>query len=112
MPQGVNCPVHGTGYGRCLGCLIDNLYGIRHLLRDIPWEPQPRPDYLTYLRSPEWRRIRHRKFVQQDNRCERCGNLGHDVHHLHYRTLGRENLSDLQLLCRPCHEAAHETKAA
>lgn len=27
----VNCPVHGPGYGRCLGCLLEALYGIRHL---------------------------------------------------------------------------------
>lgn len=27
----VNCPVHGPGYGRCLGCLLEALYAIRHL---------------------------------------------------------------------------------
>lgn len=32
----VHCPVHGTGYGRCLGCLIDALYAIRHLENTPP----------------------------------------------------------------------------
>ena len=36
MPQGVNCPVHGPGYGRCLGCLLEACYGIRHIENEPP----------------------------------------------------------------------------
>lgn len=83
-----------------------------NVLRDMPWPATPRPDYYAYLESEQWRILRHRKFIQQGARCERCGELGRDVHHKHYRTLGRENLSDLELLCRPCHEQEHGLEAA
>jgi len=41
-------------------------------------------------------------------KCERCGlGLPLDLHHLHYRTVGRETPADLLALCRDCHDAAH-----
>jgi hypothetical protein len=40
--------------------------------------------------------------------CERCHEQGLvDVHHLSYRRLGEEPLTDLLGLCRDCHSAAH-----
>ena len=32
------------------------------------------------------------------------------VHHLHYRTLGKERMSDLRVLCKDCHSVEHENK--
>jgi hypothetical protein len=60
-----------------------------------------------------WQNVRHRKFVSVDWMCERCGKPGNlDAHHLHYDTLGFEELVDIQALCRKCHEKADEQRVA
>ena len=45
-------------------------------------------------------------------RCEQCGARDRlDVHHLTYdRFGGDERMSDLRVLCRPCHNKAHGRK--
>ena len=46
-------------------------------------------------------------------RCERCGSRGSranwelHVHHLTYERAGREELSDVEVLCLGCHNAQH-----
>jgi hypothetical protein len=59
-----------------------------------------------------WQNLRHRKFVSVDWKCEGCGCIGNlDAHHLHYDTLGFEELCDLQALCRSCHQKADRQRA-
>lgn len=60
-----------------------------------------------------WQNIRHRLFVVARYRCQRCGMLKPlEAHHLHYDTLGFEELSDLQALCRSCHDTADQQRGA
>ena len=43
--------------------------------------------------------------------CWLCGTANNlDVHHIHYKNLGHENLEDLSLLCRTCHTNYHAYK--
>lgn len=73
--------------------------------------------YDDYLTSEHWKQIRDRKLEEQDWQCERCGHyarrdhdgarIGLDVHHLTYERLGREEMADLEALCRTCHEEEH-----
>ena len=73
-------------------------------------------EYTEHLASPAWRRIRESALARAGGRCERCGKPfgSHDleVHHRHYDTLGRESLSDVVVLCRPCHRKADEDRRA
>ena len=68
-------------------------------------------NYVEYLDSPEWWSIRRAAMRRAQFRCEqeKPGDARHegplDVHHLHYRTLGCEQLEDVQVLCRSCHRA-------
>jgi 5-methylcytosine-specific restriction endonuclease McrA len=74
------------------------------------------PEYRAYIgppRSPAWEAKRRKKLEQQGYRCERCkrhktqlrrGLEWLEVHHRTYVRLGRERLSDLQVLCNTCHE--------
>ena len=41
--------------------------------------------------------------------CEKaeCSNTAEDVHHLTYENIGKENLEDLQALCKDCHYQEH-----
>lgn len=69
--------------------------------------PQHSPEYLARLRSPEWRDLRLEVLARSQGRCERCEeHLADEIHHLHYRTLGRETPADLQALCVDCHARA------
>jgi 5-methylcytosine-specific restriction endonuclease McrA len=65
--------------------------------------------YYAYLRSPEWRRLCQQVRWRSGGICERC--VGAPMRETHHRTYarfgGRERLSDLLGLCRPCHRAVH-----
>lgn len=66
-------------------------------------------DYNVFMKSKRWEKIRDRKLKQARRRCEKCGDTKRlEVHHLTYdRFGGNERMTDLQVLCHPCHEAAH-----
>lgn len=69
-----------------------------------------------YLSSNHWRFVRRDKIIKEKGRCAKCGkhsimfggNLHFvDVHHLTYKRIWHERLSDLQVLCRDCHKKEH-----
>ena len=63
--------------------------------------------YREYLKSAHWQEIRKAKLKEAGYKCQKCGaRESLDIHHLHYRTLGHERMSDLQALCRSCHRKA------
>jgi len=63
-----------------------------------------RIEYTEYLLSPEWEEIKKQMKARYGNKCELCGSTQDlEVHHLHYRNLGHEDLRDLLLLCHDCH---------
>ena len=67
-------------------------------------------DYDEYMQSAAWQRKRQQVITRSGNRCERCGKSRYiaalDVHHKTYVRLGNELLSDLEALCRDCHNIA------
>lgn len=65
-------------------------------------------DYHRYLRSKAWRKTRQRyRESGLPQECAVCGDPRYELHHLTYRRLGRERLSDLQPLCRLHHCGVH-----
>jgi 5-methylcytosine-specific restriction endonuclease McrA len=83
-------------------------------MNDTPESAIWRRRYEEHLRSSQWQSIREIKIDSVGDRCERCGNdyLQLEVHHRHYRTLGREQLEDLEVLCKKCHEDEHLLRRA
>ena len=69
--------------------------------------------YTAHLRSPYWRALREEALAAAGRRCAHCGNVAVDLqlHHKHYRTLGKETHDDVELLCPPCHEKGDEQRA-
>ena len=63
----------------------------------------------VYLLSPHWRETRQRKIDSVGSKCERCKKKfkSLDVHHKDYSRLGHERMSDLEVLCRDCHNLEH-----
>lgn len=61
-----------------------------------------------YLCSEVWRAKRTEAISFYGATCSRCGQYGTDVHHKTYeRVGGAELMSDLEIMCRGCHEAHH-----
>jgi hypothetical protein len=73
--------------------------------------------YETYLLSQHWREFSIRAKVAKRYCCEECHTTeekarkkfrqGLNVHHKTYENLGREKLSDVEVLCYGCHMARH-----
>jgi 5-methylcytosine-specific restriction endonuclease McrA len=77
-----------------------------------PWlKPNGRVDYHLYIVSVEWKLKRLEALRHYGEACDQCGDKNNlQVHHIHYKNLGREKLEDLQILCKGCHFALHEEK--
>lgn len=71
--------------------------------------------YDKYLRTDHWLKFISRILRKRGKRCQICGrgpsaHLKIDVHHLNYNRRGREEPSDVEVLCRDCHGIEHEDR--
>lgn len=72
-----------------------------------------------YLSSTHWRVFRATTLAER-KKCEKCGlsdkcslifyRSSLDLHHISYDNLGNEKPTDVQVLCRGCHELAEDSK--
>ena len=69
----------------------------------------------NFYKSPAWLAARELKIVSVNGLCERCGQIGIEVHHKERLTVDNVNDSsvslnqdNLELLCRECHNQEHE----
>lgn len=64
--------------------------------------------YKQYVRSQEWKAFRERAISHHGSKCAHCGRADRlHVHHVNYSRVGREQLSDVQVLCHDCHAREH-----
>lgn len=64
--------------------------------------------YYTYIRSVQWKAVRHEYLRRTGWKCENCHIRNSRVlHHLNYDRLGYEQPEDLIALCSECHERMH-----
>ena len=73
------------------------------------------PEYDKYIKSVRWRNICDLMKKQAKYRYSHCGYGGHssailEVHHLTYESFGHEDMKDLLVLCKPCHELADKKR--
>lgn len=65
-----------------------------------------------HLKTPYWKEIRQRALQNAKYRCQLCyGANSLNVHHRTYDNLGHEQISDLTVLCKSCHESHHQKLA-
>lgn len=70
-----------------------------------------RDSYHKYLNSAGWKQFRQEALCFYNNECGVCGSHQYlDVHHKHYKTIFKEQLSDVMILCRGCHQKEHKRK--
>jgi hypothetical protein len=73
----------------------------------------PSQEYIDYLRSDTWQRLRSERLKIDGYKCQRCGRpFDLQVHHLYYPLeLGTEDpYRDLITLCDMCHETVEQQK--
>jgi hypothetical protein len=63
--------------------------------------------YEQVLKSIRWKELRRIRYKRQQGRCSGCQRYFHltelHLHHLHYKSLGKERLKDVTLVCKFCH---------
>jgi len=69
--------------------------------------------YKDYLKSKNWSNTRNAYFTSRkyNDKCCICNtklNAKFDLHHLTYKNIGEESLSDLRHVCRYCHNDLHD----
>ena len=67
-------------------------------------------EYREYLLSDHWAQFKARILNKRGPQCEQCGTAKGpiDVHHLTYERLGQELVTDVEVLCRNCHQKRHD----
>ena len=83
----------------------------RHNPKPVPSEQQRKAQWQTmykkYRGSTDWKRRRKFLIKIKGEKCEKCGdNKSLQIHHLRYKTLGKEQTSDVEVLCFDCHQIA------
>jgi primosomal protein N'' len=68
--------------------------------------------YTDYLKTSHWLNLKKKAIKKAKNKCQKCSKSGVTlhVHHLTYERRGEEKMSDLLVVCKPCHEAIHGRK--
>jgi hypothetical protein len=77
-----------------------------------PTAPTPPPRYKSkyeeYINSGQWKAFKLMIFAARGARCERCSSNRHlNLHHKTYERLTNELPTDVEILCRKCHESHH-----
>jgi 5-methylcytosine-specific restriction endonuclease McrA len=68
-----------------------------------------------FYKSTQWQVAREIKIRDANGKCERCGALGEEVHHIIKLTVQNVidptislNQDNLEFLCKKCHNAEHK----
>ena len=66
--------------------------------------------YIDYLKSKHWKALKDNKLSQCNYMCQMCADSEAElhVHHNNYDNLCFEEMSDLIVLCKKCHEKFHD----
>jgi 5-methylcytosine-specific restriction endonuclease McrA len=68
--------------------------------------------YKNYLESTKWRAKRLRVLRRDNFVCQKCKKQqATQVHHLTYKRIYNEPLTDLLSVCKDCHEKIHGVKS-
>jgi hypothetical protein len=69
-------------------------------------------DYESYLLTKHWMQLRKTIYNKRNHKCDRCKKeiVHFQLHHITYKRIGKERMSDIRLLCFDCHELIHLKK--
>ena len=62
-----------------------------------------------YIKSKEWQKKKLLHLLFANYKCQVCGSTNNlELHHITYERLTTEQLEDLAILCRNCHQKIHD----
>ena len=85
---------------------LNKLKDIYENLETRDRNPIPPSRYGSYLEADHWKNL-SRKMLTEHKQCQVCQREAEHVHHLNYRSLGKEQADDLIVLCAKCHCFIH-----
>lgn len=63
----------------------------------------------VYMQSLHWRELKAKAYEQYGRKCNRCASTRNlQVHHKKYRSIYDVEVSDLEILCKNCHQKEHD----
>jgi len=69
----------------------------------------PAPLKRQYLQSIEWEALKLLRLIIAKDRCECCGSTTRlELHHVTYERLTNEDIDDVRIVCRSCHQNIHD----
>jgi hypothetical protein len=76
--------------------------------------PEFRQAYQHHINSSAWKKLCKEVRSRAHYMCERCGGFSVrlEIHHISYERFRNELLTDLQALCKRCHEVADRERIA
>ena len=85
----------------------------RKKARDRVYNRKRDPKYMRFYASGDWRRTSKAKMVEANYKCETCGSIAAEVHHIKPIQTPegweqRLEWSNLAALCIKCHNRAHK----
>lgn len=92
---------------------VEETYNLDHILMKMNLPSfLPYDEYVAYLRSDSWLNKKMDRFHFDDGICQQCKieltfKESH-CHHINYKNLKFEKLSEIITLCRDCHNEVHE----
>jgi 5-methylcytosine-specific restriction endonuclease McrA len=102
-------PAWAKPYDATVAKLIIERYNRRRAQRTVQ---RKQSWYQQYLASGHWATFRLAVLVLSGGKCCKCGDVADHVHHLHYKSLNRERLRDVEPLCEMCHANEHNVDLA
>lgn len=93
--------------------VADHLYSLLRIkwmkinnLDTVNYDKMP---YEVYLRTEHWKITRYKALAHAGHKCQLCNSDKHlHVHHRTYERIGKEQMSDLTVLCSRCHAKFHD----
>ena len=81
--------------------------------REKRYNKKRNPQYTEFYNSADWKLLKNKKMQDEQYRCERCGKLAVEVHHIDpIQTdsgwLLRLDYNNLEALCLDCHNYRHK----
>lgn len=69
-------------------------------------------DYISYLKSEKWRALRKAAYRRAIGKCEFCGSLAANIHHVRYpKNYSEDSVENLVAVCKRCHDLGHGIRA-
>ncbi len=81
--------------------------------KSLVWSLIFKKYHKKYLQSQEWSKLKTQALSRANYKCQLCNARNElHIHHRTYNNIGNEDLDDLIVLCRKCHEKFHDTHSS